>query len=116
MLPANHVPLAAGLSSHFIHLSVAQHEQTFHCRFHTAVADAGPTFSYIITMLAQSITYVMPQRVVSTNSANGELNYTRQLTNAANGGLNHTRHTMIAANGGFNHTSQPKLTNGINHA
>ena len=116
MLPANHVPLAAGISSHFIHLSVAQHEQTFHCRFHTAVADAGTTFSYIFTMLAQSNTYVLPQRVVSTNSANGELKYTRQSTNAANGGLNHTRQSTIAANGGINHTSQPNLTNGISHA
>jgi len=71
---------------------------------------------FLRCLLALSITYVIPQRVVSTNSANGELNYTRQLTNAANGGLNHTRQSMIAANGGLNHTSQPKLTNGISHA
>ena len=79
MRPAHHMPLAAGRSSHFIQPSLAQHEQTFHCRFPTAIADAGPTFSYIFTMQAQSISYVVSRacglgrRVGPTGRAEGSL-------------------------------------------
>ena len=55
MLPPQHLPLGAGRSLHLLHPCLAEHEQTYHCRFHKAIAGAGRTFSSILTKPAESL-------------------------------------------------------------
>ena len=49
------MPLGAGRSLHLLHPCLAEHEQTYHCRFHKAIAGAGRTFSSILTKPAESL-------------------------------------------------------------